>query len=83
MQLNILFLQILVMDITIKNIQINFFPIIRDKVRSLDISRSDEIIIYLPTYSPSNLIEVISQLPQNKKWTIFSVAVKSRDYFKS
>ena len=56
-----------------------FFPIIRDKVRNLDISRSDEIIIYLPTYSPSNLIEVISQLPQNKKWTIFSAAVKSRE----
>ena len=56
-----------------------FFPIIRDKVRNLDIFRSDEIIIYLPTYSPSNLIEVISQLPQNKKWTIFSAAVKSRE----
>ena len=56
-----------------------FFPIIRDKVRNLDISRSDEIIIYLPTYSPSNLIEVISQLPQNKKWTIFSADVKSRE----
>ena len=48
-------------------------------MRNLVISRSDEIIIYLPTYSPSNLIEVISQLPQNKKWTIFSADVKSRE----
>ena len=56
-----------------------FFPIIREKVRNLYISRSDEIIIYLPTYSPSNLIEVINQLPQNKKWTIFSADIKSKE----
>ena len=56
-----------------------FFPIIRDKVRSLNISSSDEIIIYLPTYSPSNLIEVINQIPQHKKWTIFSADVKSKE----
>tara|TARA_B100000575_G_scaffold222309_1_gene182716 strand:+ start:3567 stop:4565 length:999 start_codon:yes stop_codon:yes gene_type:complete len=49
-----------------------FFPIIRDKVRNLVVTNTDEIIIYLPTYSALNLIDVINQLPQNNKWTIFS-----------
>ena len=56
-----------------------FFPIIRDKVRNLNITSSNEIIIYLPTYSTSNLIDVINQLPQNKKWTIFSPDANSKE----
>ena len=36
-----------------------FFPIIRDKIRNLEITESDEIIVYLPTYSPLKLIELI------------------------
>lgn len=55
-----------------------FFPIIRDKVRNLNISESNEIIIYLPTYSPSKLIEIIKQLPKGKNWTIFSPDTKSK-----
>ncbi len=55
-----------------------FFPIIRDKVRNLNISESNEIIIYLPTYSPSKLVEIIKQLPKGKNWTIFSPDTKSK-----
>lgn len=55
-----------------------FFPIIRDKVRKLKITESNEIIIYLPTYSANKLIELIKQLPQDKKWTIFSPDTKSQ-----
>jgi len=55
-----------------------FFPIIRNKVRNLEITNSNEIILYLPTYSPSNLIDVINQLPHEKKWTIFSPTAKSK-----
>ena len=56
-----------------------FFPIIRDKIRNLKITESDEIIIYLPTYSPTKLIELIRKLPQKKKWTIFSPDAKSKE----
>ena len=55
-----------------------FYPIIRDKIRNLAITKNDEIIIYLPTYSPSNLIDVINKLNQDKKWTIFSPESKSK-----
>ena len=53
-----------------------FFPIIRDKIRKLEITESEEIIIYLPTYSPLKLIELIKKIPQKKNWTIFSPDAK-------
>ncbi|MBJ34546.1 MAG: hypothetical protein CMC90_01415 [Flavobacteriaceae bacterium] len=55
-----------------------FFPVIRNKVRNLQTTKSDEIIIYLPTYSAYKLINVLSKLPQKKKWTIFSPKAKSK-----
>jgi uncharacterized protein (TIGR00661 family) len=56
-----------------------FFPIIRNKIRDLKVSTSDEIIVYLPTYSPKNLIEIINQLPPNKRWTIFSLCTNKKE----
>ena len=56
-----------------------FFPIIRNKIRNLKVTTSDEIIVYLPTYSPSNLIEIINQLPIKKTWTIFSLDADKKE----
>ncbi len=56
-----------------------FFPIIRDKIRNLRLTTSDEIIVYLPTYSPSNLIKIINKLTVKKRWTIFSLDAKKKE----
>ena len=56
-----------------------FFPIIRDKIRNLRLTTSDEIIVYLPTYSPSNLIKIINKLTVKKRWTIFSLDSKKKE----
>ena len=56
-----------------------FFPIIRNKIRNLKVTSSDEIIVYLPTYSASNLINIINQLTVKKKWTIFSINAKKKE----
>ena len=56
-----------------------FFPIIRNKIRDLKVTNSNEIIVYLPTYSPSNLIEIINQLPIKKTWTIFSLDADKKE----
>ena len=56
-----------------------FFPIIRDKIRNLRLTKSDEIIVYLPTYSPSNLVKIINKLTVKKRWTIFSLDAKKKE----
>ena len=56
-----------------------FFPIIRDKIINLRLTTSDEIIVYLPTYSPSNLIKIINKLTVKKRWTIFSLDAKKKE----
>ena len=56
-----------------------FFPIIRNKIRNLRLTKSDEIVVYLPTYSPSNLIKIINKLTVKKRWTIFSLDAKKKE----
>ena len=47
-------------------------PIIRDRIREINTSTSNEIIIYLPTYSINNILNIIKEIPVKMKWTIFT-----------
>lgn len=47
-------------------------PIIRDRIRKIDISTNNEILIYLPTYSIDNIIDIIKKIPVQMEWTIFT-----------
>ena len=47
-------------------------PIIRDRIREINTSTSNEILIYLPTYSINNILNIIKELPVKMKWTIFT-----------
>ena len=47
-------------------------PIIRDSIRDIDTSTSNEILIYLPTYSINNIIDIIKEIPIKMEWTIFT-----------
>jgi len=47
-------------------------PIIRDRIREINTSTSNEILIYLPTYSINNILNIIKEIPVKMKWTIFT-----------
>ena len=47
-------------------------PIIRDNIREINASTSNEILIYLPTYSINNIVDIIKQIPVKMEWTIFT-----------
>ena len=47
-------------------------PIIRDRIREINTSTSNEILIYLPTYSINNIIDIIKKIPDQMEWTIFT-----------
>ena len=47
-------------------------PIIRDRIREINTSTSYEILIYLPTYSINNILNIIKEIPVKMKWTIFT-----------
>ena len=49
-----------------------FSPIIRDKIRDLETTTNNEIIIYLPTYSINKIVDIIKKIPAQKEWTIFT-----------
>ena len=45
-------------------------PIIRDRIREINTSTSNEILIYLPTYSINNILNIIKEIPVKMEWTI-------------
>ena len=52
-------------------------PIIRDSVREINTSTKNEILIYLPTYSIDNIINIINKIPVQMEWTIFTNRIDS------
>lgn len=48
-----------------------FTPVIRREIRKLDVYDKDYYVVYLPAYSDSRLISVLSQFP-NVQWEVFS-----------
>ena len=52
-----------------------FFPIIRTKLRELNVSKGGGIVVYLPAYDLNNITEVLSLFPAIK-WNVFTKEIK-------
>lgn len=52
-----------------------FFPIIRTKLRELNVSKGGGIVVYLPVYDLNNITEVLSLFPE-VKWNVFTKEIK-------
>lgn len=53
-----------------------FFPIIRTKLREMNVSIGGGILVYLPAYDLNNIVEVLSLFPK-VKWNVFSKEIKN------
>lgn len=49
-------------------------PVIRSEIRSLDAKTSDFYLVYLPSFSDENIVEVLSQI--DVRWKVFSKKAK-------
>ncbi|WP_413533530.1 glycosyltransferase family protein [Empedobacter brevis] len=54
-----------------------FLPIIRDKIRQLNPTQEDYYLVYLPSYHPTEIIEILSEIKESK-WKVFSPFVKKQ-----
>lgn len=52
-----------------------FLPIIRDKIRMLNPKQGDYNLVYLPSFHPNEIVEVLS-LIKDSRWKVFSPFVK-------